>query len=1031
MIKQRSTVIIYEFFSHIARLCFFKCKKLGPNNDRDSLNLIIATQTEDNKFMAKANSDLEITQENVTTEVASVSTRSIVDTASSKRRIFDTVSDIPEAYRVDAKPWVERPFYCDEVTFGTGNDRFSLLTTSIKVLPGDIARSNESLLNAFKMAALGRADAVLNISMAGTIGHAGCVLAAVLPPMPAYPDEATRLVNTALSGPHAFLFANEATSVILPVPWYCNTDMMTLDMEQRTGYYNAPDITTINGNYGTLVFIVMNPLSVSDSSVEKLSIIVEACFKNLDMVVPTPRYTKWEAQSGMVNPAYDDYDKVMRAISDLDDLVPKETPKKEKRFSKIQLMSISVALASLAHSAIDALGSVDFVEMVPQAGLLASIGSSMMPGLVSSVASKGTTLVGDLLDKGVGMLRKFTGLHNPNSAVIDTRVVQSPINFPNMVDGKQFFEKLDPHANSNRIVEEHIFGSDTDEMDLTHISSKDQFLGTFVVKQEDPLGKLLWARPISPFQGGSGLALDGIICANNLELLHSLHRAWRGGLKLTIQSVMNNKQQVKLKVIKMYNPSTSAAVAQPVYSTAVNAPSHLMEFSQGAQTQETDLPFLCRNALCPRTENPDAEAFLHGMYYVYLAQPFVSADGSPTYGEFNVYMRGNEDLQFYGYTTSNLGWEGFGIPPTPTSLSTRRIIELQELMSVNPYMHMDIGTDQDILEYTTKKKNKYIEQYKLDPHFFEDTSNFISNNGVITHLLIPETFEPQSGDIEVMNEPQEQVQHMDESRNVEPIECSRLVPSVNIRDIARRMYKTEALESTIGPGETQTKSYALAGFLYEKPNEYYYTPMGMASRMYYGKTVGFKFRISLTLNKHGDETGTINDLHTRVYYQPQSMNVNTTDSTINGANVNTSSYLPITTTSTIGEPPMTYQLTPVKVEGASMIYEFTIPDTSFYKFMGSPNKFLTFSSATAPPNLSTADFGSFIVEISNMHGSLSVNPIVELYVGLTDESRMGFHSIAPPFRVRKNFAYYLGTNNSDSALVPNTINTKIYYGGYP
>lgn len=989
--------------------------------------------------MAKANDDLKITDENVTTEVASVSTRSIVDTSANKRRIFDTVSNIPEAYRVDAKPWVERPFYCDQVKFSTSAPRFSLLNTSIRVLPGDIARSNTSLLNAFKMAALGRADAVLNISMAGTIGHAGCVLVAVLPPMPEYPVNAQRLVNTAMSGPHAFLFANEATSVVVPVPWYCNTDMMTLDMEQGPSYFNAPDITTTNGNYGTLVFIVMNPLAASDGSVMELSIVVEACFKNLDMVVPTPRYTEWQQQSGMVNPVYDDYDKIMRAMRDMEECLPERGAKKKKRrnFNALQLLSISVGLVNLIQSAIESLSCVDaeaVVNMMPQAGILSSLGSAMMPGLISNVASKGTTLIGDILDKGIGALRKFTGLHNPNIATVQTRVINTNINFANMVDGEQFFEKLDPHANSNRVMEEHLFGTDIDEMDITHITSKDQYLGTFVVSQDDPLGKLLWARPISPFQGGDGFAPDGIICANNLELMHSLHRAWRGGLTLTIQSVMNNKQQVKLKVIKFYNPSVIVTDAQPVYHTAVNAPSHLMEFSQGAQTQETDLPFLCRNALCPRAENPDTEAMLHGMYYIYLAQPFVSADGSPTKGEFNVYMRGNEDLQFYGYTTTNLGWEGYAMPLEEDPLARKEIVKVDGFLPVNPYAHMDGATDIAILETTTRKKNELVKEYVLDPHFFENTANFKSTNGLITHLILPEVkwgeFKPQSGsNIEVMNEPQEQHQSMSESRTITPIECTRLVPSINIRDIARRMYKTSAIGVSIGPGETYTKAYSLAGFVYEKPNEYYYTPMGMASRMYYGKTVGFKFRVSLTLDKHGTESGDIADLHTRVYYQPQTINVLTNQRTINGAGVNTASYLPITTTSTIGEPPMTYQLTPVKAEGATVIYEFTIPDTSFYKFMGSPNKFKTFSSATVTPNLSTADFGSFILEITNMHSTLAVNPIAELYVGLTDESRMGFHAIAPPFRVRKSFAYYLGNNESDTELIPNGVNPRIYYGG--
>lgn len=91
--------------------------------------------------------------------------------------------------------------------------------------------------------------------------------------------------------------------------------------------------------------------------------------------------------------------------------------------------------------------------------------------------------------------------------------------------------------------------------------------------------------------------------------MHFVSRAWRGGLKLHITSVMNNKQQVKLKVIKMYNPSITAFGAYPVYKTVANAPSHLLEFTQGGQEQIIDLPFLCRNDLIPCARDFNFEAF--------------------------------------------------------------------------------------------------------------------------------------------------------------------------------------------------------------------------------------------------------------------------------------------------------------------------------------------------------------------------------------------------------------------------------------
>ena len=189
------------------------------------------------------------------------------------------------------------------------------------------------------------------------------------------------------------------------------------------------------------------------------------------------------------------------------------------------------------------------------------------------------------------------------------------------MDSTQYFEKLDPYTEFNRLVTQPIFGSDVDEMSISHITSKRQMLGTFTVKTSDAIGTLYWARPISPFQGGLDSNTNQVTCSNNIELMHSMHRAWRGGLKVTITAVMNNKQQVKLRVIKMYNPTTKILNNVPTYLSVSNAPSHLMEYTEGAQEHSIDLPFLCRNDLVPCSEDLNFEALFHGIYYIYLAQP--------------------------------------------------------------------------------------------------------------------------------------------------------------------------------------------------------------------------------------------------------------------------------------------------------------------------------------------------------------------------------------------------------------------------
>jgi len=62
----------------------------------------------------------------------------------------------------------------------------------------------------------------------------------------------------------------------------------------------------------------------------------------------------------------------------------------------------------------------------------------------------------DALDYGRGIIRDYTGLHNPNVPMIHERVITTPLNFQNNIDTAQYFEKLDPYTKFDRIVKEPI-----------------------------------------------------------------------------------------------------------------------------------------------------------------------------------------------------------------------------------------------------------------------------------------------------------------------------------------------------------------------------------------------------------------------------------------------------------------------------------------------------------------------------------------------------------------------------------------------
>lgn len=1077
----------------------------------------------DTNFKKIAESDFDISKQNMTTTVASITTREIQEIDSPFNDMYMNV-DIPNEYRVDAKSFIERPFFVDEVDFADTIARYSLLPSTVKFMPGDIARSNPSVLNMFKMAAYGRPDLIINVSMAGTITHAGCVLVGVMPPMPAYPTLNNTLnrslINTILTGPHAFLHANEATSVAIPVPWFCNTDLATTDMDQTVGYDTTLDITVTNGNYATLLFLVLNPLVPSNGSSKSLKIIVEACFKNFDLAVPTPRFVNWVSQSSrnpvsMFNPTYEDFEELSK-VHGIDSWINASEHAKRRAYERAMryapfvggVASIAVILLRVGFACFlgEDILPMDVVRgpFEAQSGVLTGM-KNLATGLLDSATSGLKIVSTDALDSGRALIRKYTGLHNPNVPEIHERVINTSLNFVNNTDCPQFFEKLDPYVKYNRIVKEPIFGSSVDEMAISNILIKKQLLGSFTVKTTDSLGVMKWARPISPFQGGATVDanLGAIECYNNLELLHSMSRGWRGSMKLTIQSVMNNKQQCKLKVVKMYNPSVKITSKYPDYRSVVNAPTHLLEFTEGGQEHEVELPYLCRNDITPCAANTSTEALFHGQYYIYVAQPLVVSDTSPQTIEFNVYLSGCHDLTFYGYTTASTYHSSYYVIPTPlVAAKTPQLgIDMQssDFLSVTNFKpnlpffssandtqdlilklfslernDVDVTCENDMDEATREQYVKFKqyclskvgpanifsdakEMWKNVKHAIGDDAHFrdiigewkydcwdrcieVNVSKLKAHQIVRlkkvfmvkerSAFLSQSGSIKVMNEPQHQDNETRyDGKELQLLHMSRLMPTLDIRHFLRRMYKSQVYTADLEPMNTVNTSVPLSSFLGESPNNWNYTPIETFSRMYYGKSVGFKFRCMVSLIKTDQDTiDEIDSLSLRLYYVPQNLNALTGQKIVASALPNLNSVgSPIGTS--FGTP-LPFQIVGKDSTSKRMVYEFSVPDTSFYKFMGGPNKFYNFDSNLNTEALSQNDFGTVIFQFTNIAGQKVARYSFELFIGLTDESRFGYHTMAPPFLVFKTGATYLGSDASSSDVVPYVLNPFIYRGGF-
>lgn len=633
---------------------------------------------------------------------------------------------------------------------------------------------------------------------------------------------------------------------MLHVPWYCNSDLASLDLSKTLASRTSIDINNTPGNLGTLIMIVLQPLAPSDGSSTSLDLIVEAFFNSLDILVPSPKFIEYSPTP----------------------------PTKYTQYKSQGLMSI---------------------------------GSNIADGVTSFVKST----IGDGIDMLRSSFLKYTGLHNTNIPTINNRLITTKRNFPNVVDAPQFFEKLDPFVTLDRVIQRPEFNTFVDEMSISHILSKKQFVGTFRVNARDQVGTMLWARPISPFQGG--LNPESLNIANNIELFHFLSRGWRGSINIHIQSVMNNKQQVKLRLLQLYNPSLSIGSSYPIYRSILNAPSHLMEFTAGGEIQTINLPYLCRNNITPCMRDMSSESFFHGQYYIYVAQPLANSSGSPLDVNFNVYISAGDDFKFYGYST--------------------------ELATMLPLIDLPLTTYQPDL-----------------------TKDFSSQG------------------LDVMNEPQDQSTILNHSGGAGQTQeyQERLYAPVDIRPYIRRMYKSR----TIKIPSNNFVILPLDSFMGETvvlgENV---TPLQLISSMYYGKHIGLKIKIK----NNAAPNLTIRHIPPNYFVDNSSSLLLSCNPFIDPVN-----YLENVPGATF---PFPIQELPVLsyfgANSSTNSFEVIIPNNSFYKFLGSPSIF-----STTNANLSTTGLGHLLIVSEDV---IEIGGLSVVYIGATDETRLGFHSIAPLF----------------------------------
>lgn len=537
---------------------------------------------------------------------------------------FPSLSCVPPILEMDYSRILNKPFFVKNITWSTT----SLANIVIANLnfPQDFL-NNPLVQVPFNASVYYRAKAVLMLQVSGTPMHAGTLIVSSLPVDATTSTLSPRQrMNSYMSAPHVFLSANEATPALLEVPFYVNTKLASISLDG-----NTPTYTTFTGNYADIIFQVLNPLSAPTGASTSLTVSVHVVFKDLEFYVPH------------VNPTY----VAPTAIRAFGDDFEGESFTEESSF-------IQTAKGFVT----------DIFDRATQG--LKNGASSVVDGIATTI-SGAKPLLFDAIDIGRGYLRHLTGLHNAADTTISTKCAVQMRQYNNIVDAPIQLEKMDPYSQFSHYTRDYTFDTARDEMDVISIVSKPQFLSTFTVKSTDAAGKLLWSRPITPFQDVSivqvpnvtTLGVSNAFCfANNIQTLYTLSRYWRGTIKIHVQAAMSNFQFCKLTLARNYSPDIRALSQVPSFDSIPNLMMESVEFSAGGQVQTFELPYCAPLEQLPNTVDIVANALAHGMYYIYLHQPLVN-NGTATYdARFNVYISLGDDFQFFGYNSRPMmsGW---------------------------------------------------------------------------------------------------------------------------------------------------------------------------------------------------------------------------------------------------------------------------------------------------------------------------------------------------------------------------------------
>lgn len=676
--------------------------------------------------------------------------------------VYDTmvaVTSVPPILRMDYSRILNKPYLINTITWNTS----AAINTELSRISIPSALYTNYLASVpFKSSVLYQTRLCLMLQVSGTPMHQGMLLAAAVPAgVPAITN-----INALMSCPHVFMSANEATSVCLEIPFFSESTL--LRTVAGTNGYPENDQA---GDYANLIIFIKNPLNASSGSSTALSVSIHAEFKEMDFYVPKVGEISFQPEC-----------------------------LKEFFSSEVKMPSqceCSCVVCDKREYSFHPEGLFDWFGVIHK-----------IPSRLLDAAANGTKMIlGDIVDMGRMGIRLYTGFHNPNATEVHERMIVTTRNFPNNVDQPTLIEKLDPYTQQDRVYNDHYFRTTIDEMDVSYLLKKPVYIGTFGVTSTDPIGKSLMSYPITPMVEAK-IGTPPAVFYSNMRTIYEMSRFWRGSLKMHIQAVMTNFHYCKIIFAKNYAINSAQGASNvPSYTDIHNMLTDTLEFSAGGQVQTIDLPFCSGTDQIECTKDYTMNAFCHGVVYAYLVQPLTFNSNVPLSVNFNVYISGGDDLEFYGYAVDNL------------------------LLTASPRLAV-ANTEEQI---DTKEPYDVAKTFKV-------TSDAKIGKGLqdVLDKLDEIRFTPEA-DVTVGVSSQEDILNEDKDSRVHPF-TRQFRPIVNVRDYLRRFHQLSTRSVTTNITNRGVYAISVYDLLFRGS---YLTPNVAMRLNYFGMRGGLKFKFKV------------------------------------------------------------------------------------------------------------------------------------------------------------------------------------------